>query len=61
MGSLKRDEITGVTVNGEWIAKTDQTDMRPAEEGIIVREPTGERTLYPWAQVDSIKLVNRSL
>jgi hypothetical protein len=56
VSSLKRDQISGVTIIGEgWIAKTEAQDIEPVDEGIIVESPS-ERIFYPWNRVENVKL-----
>ena len=58
MSAIKREDITGVTIDGQWMAhQPGQTDMQPIEEGLIIQTATGERTLYPWHRIDNLKLV----
>jgi hypothetical protein len=56
VSSLKRDQISDVTIIGEgWIAKTEAQDIEPVDEGIVVESPS-ERIFYPWNRVENVKL-----
>lgn len=58
MSSINREEINGVTIDGQWIAhRPGQTNIQPVEEGLIIQDSTGERTLYPWHRVDHLKML----
>ena len=58
MTNLKREEILGVTIEGNYIARVaGQGDIQPDELGIFGQTTSGTRTFYPWSAVDNVKLL----